>query len=155
MPFVPFPELFLDVAKQETRSITIPPFAGVGLPVDTYEFIEMYCDEPACDCRRVMFTVLSLKQPRVQAVIAWGWETTDFYKRWLRSNDPVIAKELQGPVLNLGGPQSENAEALLKVTHDILLADPAYIERIKRHYAMFRSKIEQRSGKRKKKRRKK
>lgn len=49
---------------------------------------------------------------------------------------------MQGPILNLGSEQSPNAGALLTAAATLLLADPAYRERIKRHYALFRSTID-------------
>ncbi len=155
MPFIIFHQLFPELAKAETRSMTITPTARLGVPPGEYNFIELYCNEPGCDCRRVMFEVVSRTLQQVVAIIAWGWEDLAFYTRWYGCNDPFIASELKGPVLNLGSPQSLYAEPLLELTRNILLCDPAYVDRIKRHYAMFRAKIQQRSGKRKKKRRKK
>jgi hypothetical protein len=150
MPFVAFHELCPDVARRETRTVSVLPAAKLGVPAGDYQFIEMYCDERGCDCRRVFFTVLSSTQQQVQAVIAWGWEDRAFYTRWLGINDPHMAREMQGPILNLGSPQSENAEALLELARQVLLVDPVYVERIKRHYALFRSKIPGRGKKAKK-----
>jgi hypothetical protein len=147
MPFVAFHELCPDVAHRETRTITMHPGARLGVPAGEYHFIEMFCDEPRCDCRRVFFSVFSSTQKRVEAIIAWGWEDRAFYMQWLGINDPRLGMEMQGPVLNLGSPQSENAEALLELTRNVLLVDPLYVERIKRHYALFRSKIDDRVNK--------
>jgi hypothetical protein len=43
--------------------------------------------------------------------------------------------------LNLASPQSENAPALLELFRRVLLVDPGYVARVKRHYEMFRSKV--------------
>ena len=51
MPFVPFHEAFPDLAKRETRTFTI--LEARELPAANYALVEMYCDEPGCDCRRV------------------------------------------------------------------------------------------------------
>jgi hypothetical protein len=150
MPFAAFRERCPEVASRETRTISVLPAAQLGVPAGDYHFIEMFCDEPGCDCRRVFFTVLSSTQKQVQAVIAWGWEERAFYTRWLGINDPGMAREMQGPILNLASPQSEHAEALLELARKMLLADPVYVERIKRHYALFRSKIPGRVQKAKK-----
>lgn len=141
MPFTPFNELFPELGRQETRSITVPPGADLGVPPAHYEFVEMYCDEPACDCRRVMLMVLSSASRRIEAVIAWGWESLDFYEKWLHFDDPATVRDLQGPVLNFGSPRTENSEALLALAQRLLLSDPAYVERIQRHYALFRERI--------------
>ena len=139
MPFTSFHDLFPEVAEKETRSIVVPPGAKGPLPADSYGFIELYCDEVGCDCRRVYISVLSRARSRVEAFITWGWESPDFYRR--RSNfelTPEVLAELTGPALATGQPQTELAPALLDFVRDVLLKDPAYVERIKRHYKMFR-----------------
>ncbi len=143
MPFAPFFELFPEIGQQETRIITALPGSNLGVPPGEYQFVEMFCDELGCDCRRVFFSVFSSVQKELVAVIAWGWEDRDFYSRWLGMPDPEFAKEMQGPVLNLGSPQTKYASAVLELAKKFLLSDRAYVERIKRHYAMFRGKIDQ------------
>ena len=49
---------------------------------------------------------------------------------------------MQGPILNPGSHQSELAEALLEKVRDVLLTDPGYIARLKRHYQMFKEKVD-------------
>lgn len=142
MSYVPFHNYFPELAERETRSITVPPRSGSGLPPDEYGFLETYCDEPGCDCRRVMLTVVARDRVGVQAVIAWGWEDIEFYRKWFKYGDEADARTLKGPALNWGSPATELAPALLELVRDILLQDPEYIERIKRHYQMFRAKID-------------
>jgi hypothetical protein len=147
MPHQLFHDLFPERAGQETRSITVSKEIDSDLPEGDYGFLEMFCNERGCDCRRVMFYIISShsKDERVEAVIAWGWESCGFYKKWLRSDDPQMVAELQGPVLNIGSPQSELAPALLNLVRDVLLQDPAYVERVKEHYWAFRNKVEGRN----------
>ena len=145
MIYVPFHELCPDVAERETRSIIVLPTAKSDVPAGEYQFTEMYCSAPACDCRRVFWSVFSSTQQQVEAVIAWGWEDRAFYARWLGMNDADMTKEMQGPVLNVGSPQSRIAGALLELARKRLLVDPSYVARIKRHYALFRSKIDERA----------
>jgi len=63
-----------------------------------------------------------------------------------------MIKELKGPSLNLCSPQSALAPAILKMVQDIPLRDSAYVERIKKHYQMFREKIDQKLKSRKRRR---
>lgn len=137
-----FHELFPTVAEQETRTLTILPKARSSLPVGDYGFLEMFCDEPGCDCRRVFFSVVSSARQEIEAVIAWGWETPAFYATWMNNADPQVIAELKGPVLNMGSPATALAPALLELTRTVLLQDMHYIERIKRHYQMFRPRVE-------------
>ena len=142
MPFAAFHDYFPEVAHRETRSITIPPGSNLGLPPGDYGFLEMYCDEPGCDCRRVLFYVMARNRMGVQAIIGWGWEDVDFYARWIRHGEKSAAGKMKGPALNPGSPATELAPALLELVRNVLLKDPAYVERIKRHYAMFRERID-------------
>jgi hypothetical protein len=148
MPYILFHELCPEAAKKETRTVFLPQAMG-GLPAGSYDFVEMFCDEPDCDCRRVMFSVFSSARKKIEAVIAWGWESAEFYKRWLKIEDDEMIKEMIGPVLNLGSYQSEYAPIILNLFATELLADPAYVARLKRHYAEFREKIGSAKGVRK------
>jgi len=47
-----------------------------------------------------------------------------------------------GPCLNIGSPRSELAGPILDLASSVLLKDEAYVERIKRHYQLFRAKID-------------
>jgi hypothetical protein len=140
MPYELFYERFKEIAMKETRSIAI--HTNPGLPDDDYGFLEAYCNDENCDCRRVFFNVISRKRGEVVAVIAYGWEESAFYARWYRQNDPQIIREMQGPILNPSSNQSELAPALLNLARNTLLRDLAYIERLKRHYWMFKEKVD-------------
>jgi hypothetical protein len=142
MPYVPFYSLFPDVAMRETRSVMLLQPSDAGLPPGDYGFVEFFCDEAACDCRRVFFGVMSERSRAVEAVIAYGWESPDFYRRWMRTGDPGDIASLKGPVLNLLSPQSPIAPAILDMFRQTLLPDRAYMDRVQRHYAMFRARID-------------
>jgi hypothetical protein len=145
MPFVAFHELFPEVGTRETRVLTIFPGADTPLPPGEYSFIEMFCDEQDCDCRRAFFTVFSHSASRMEALIAWGWENAAFYQRWLGMDDPDLPdmiEQMQGPILDLNSPISRNAELLLDFFAEVLLADPLYVERVKKHYRLFREAID-------------
>ena len=142
MAFVPFYEKFPDLAVKETRVLNV--FNHPGLPSDEYGLLEMYCDEPGCDCRRVMFNIQRPNSKQADAVVAFGWESEEFYKKWL-GNTPVDVQELQGPVLNSASHQSQLAPLLLQQVK-FILEDAKYVERLQRHYAMFRAEVERGSG---------
>ena len=140
MPYEPFLERFGELAWKETRSVTV--FENhPALPADEYGLIELYCNDEACDCRRVMLDVVSRQLNKSVAVVAYGWENAAFYARWFGQSDPKIIKEMQGPELNLGSPQSKLAPAALELVKDVL-KDQNYVARIKRHYKLFKERID-------------
>ena len=145
MPFRLFHDLFPEIAERETRSVFLPVSQG-GLPAGGYAFREMFCDERGCDCRRAFFWVDTSFRDGVEAVIAWGWEDVSFYAAWIKHGDKDEARYLQGPILNVGSPETELAPHILELFRQVLLNDFAYIERVKRHYWMFRGVIEADSG---------
>jgi hypothetical protein len=141
MSYEPFVERFGELARKETRSMTV--FDDPRLAGDEYAFFELYCNDIDCDCRRVMFNVVSRNRMDIVAVIAYGWKSKAFYTKWYHGyEDPEIIAQMQGPILNPGSPQSELAPALLEKVNAVLLKDPAYVARIKKHYRMFKEKVD-------------
>ena len=141
MPYASFHYHFREIAEKETRTVTIMREDDI-IPKGDYGLIEMYCDDPDCDCRRVFLYVISSLRDDVEAVIAYGWESAAFYARWLGDDDPRALDELRGPVLNLGSPQSRLAPAILELVKNVVLQDHAYVERLKTHYRLFRDGID-------------
>jgi SEC-C motif len=139
MPYAPFYDLFPEVAKAETRNLIA--FEDPLLPPDQYVLMELYCNEIGCDCRRVFFNVYSEAKKVFVAVIAYGWESREFYKKWMHGDDdPLVINDLMGPVLNLGSYQSELAPALLARITEVL-RDKEYVQRLKRHYRLYKDRI--------------
>ena len=119
MFYQPFHELFPAIAEKETRTLTV--FNNhPELPADEYG---------------------SRQRQKIEAVIAYGWESQKFYANWLGFDDADVLKELKGPALNTASPQSELAPALLKqIAH--ILQDRHYVDRLKRHYRMFKDAVD-------------
>jgi len=143
MSFQMFHQICLVIGFHETRSVTLQKNSGYDLPADTYGFLEMYCTDKGCDCRRVFFQVIATSHPDVVlAVISWGWEPLAFYRKWGHYPGAAKdAKDMKGPSLALMIPQSALAPALLELAKGLLLSSPEYVERIKRHYTLFRETI--------------
>ena len=135
-----FASRFREIAASETRTLTA--MGQPDLPNGHYGFVELYCDEIGCDCRRVVIHVASeATGPKIWATINFGWESAEFYARWM--GDAELAEEFSSATLDLLNPQSEYASILLDYFVN-LVADEAYIERLKRHYTLFKSSL--RSG---------
>ena len=140
MPYTAFYSKFPDIAEQETRSLIIR--GDPELPDDIYSLMELYCDEENCDCRRVFFNVCSENTKKILAVVTYGWEKRQYYIDWMSDDDPDIIDSLVGVNLNLDSFQSSFAQALLAKIDFVLKNDIAYVERLKRHYKIFRMAID-------------
>ena len=117
-----------DLAKRETRSVTI--LGDEEIPDGMYHLFESYCDERGCDCRRVMFSVVSERTHEIAATVSHaievmpGWATDEMDRAYL---DPL-------------NPQSDIAEALLGQV-EAILRDEEYEARLLRHYCEFKTAL--------------
>lgn len=135
MYMIPFHTRFPDLAITEMRTATVR--GDPGLPDGEYGFFEHYCSKSSCDCRRVIITVVRpTTGPTAWATITYGWESSEFYARWLKED--AMAGELAGASLEILGKQTSYSESLLEL-FELVVRDPAYVERLKRHYAMFKA----------------
>ena len=143
MPLVPFYTRFRELAFQEMRTATLPQ-GYLGVPPGEYGFVELYCNEAGCDCRRVHLQVVTPPpNSRVLANINYGWGSEAFYRRWGAAPDPFTGA---GPFLDPLNAQSEHAPALLRLFEEVVLADEAYIRRLARHYELFKGEIGTQEG---------
>ncbi|HEY6372440.1 MAG TPA: hypothetical protein VIX37_17820 [Candidatus Sulfotelmatobacter sp.] len=143
MPMIPLIEKFPDLGARETRSVTVAQ--RQDLRDGEYGFVELYCNEPGCDCRRVMIDVLRPETgwSKIWATISYGWESLEFYRKWGGSHsDP---SETQGPYLDPLNPQTEYSPALLNLFR-FLVQSPDYVVRLQRHYQMFRRSVDREHG---------
>jgi hypothetical protein len=140
MPMTPFMERFPELAARETRSVTLRD--RDDLPNGEYGFIEFYCDEPHCDCRRVMVVVLRPETGwKFWAAINYGWESVEFYRRWAGA-PPSDDSPWQGPVLDPLTEPTPYAPALLEL-FKFILQSPGYVPRLQKHYQLFRAAVEE------------
>ena len=139
MPMIPFVEKFPELGVRETRSVR--SMGRDDLPDGEYAFVELYCNEPGCDCRRVTIDVLRPETGwnKIWATISYGWESVAFYRQWGgRHSDPV---EMKGPVLDTLNPQSRYSAVLLDLFR-LLIESPEYVQRLEGHYRMFRAVVD-------------
>jgi hypothetical protein len=121
-------------AELETRTATFEEKGDVLR--GTYAFIELFCPDVSCDCRRVVIAVVSRERGEVVATLNYGWENVGFYRKW--SGDDPLAALMKGVTLEPSGKQSPESETFRELFRSILLADPKYRKRIQKHYRMFK-----------------
>ncbi len=99
---------------------------GGKTPKGRYEFIEFYCTDEGCDCRRVLIVVLNSKL-QGKAVISMG----------LDQGTPF-----SGPFLDDSHPQAPYATELLEFFVHGVNRHPEFLEMIHCHYKNVRTKID-------------
>lgn len=123
-----------ETARRETRSARVwgqPP-----IPDGDYAFIDFYCVDPDCDCRRAVIQVHS--DDRIVGTFNYGWESRDFYAKWMGHNE--VTDLLVGVTIEPSGPQSPYSHRLLAL-FESLLEDPEYASRFPRHYREFKNAL--------------
>jgi len=127
---------FRDVALRDMVFLWIDP-PGKHLPVKHYALLEYYCDEPGCDCRRVLLDAVSGDIPeRVFASIHFGWENLAFYMKRAITSTLGDARLLKKGELEPAALNCDWADVLLAHVRKEVLADPKAVARFKRHYEM-------------------
>lgn len=143
----PFHSVLPELAQREVRCIHLGAAPdgspGSGLSAGEYAFVELYCDDLQCDCRRVFIQVLARhQQDQVLASINYGWEKESFYRKGM-AWDPDAPREIVRGALDPINEQSEHSEALLELFQQHVLDEP-YRLRLRRHYRLFREELQRR-----------
>jgi hypothetical protein len=123
MYLVPFFVVDPDLAVRETRTLTLfEPHDAI--PAGQYALVESYCSDPECDCQRVMLNVVEEQRPTAYlASISYGFDR---------------GAEHAGPYLDPLNYQGRYAKDLMRLVEELALSDPAYVARLKRHYALVK-----------------
>ena len=142
MQFIPLFQKCPEVADSETRSIFLFNEHEYGIPKGQYAYIENYCNDSKCDCRKVMINVVRIdgENSEIIATIGFGWEGVEYYTKWLHGNSEV-AKEMVGASIELGAPQSQYSKACLAMVKNHCLNDAVFSNRLKQHYQLFKQAI--------------
>jgi hypothetical protein len=101
-----FHVLFPEEAETECRAVT--PVNSGDLPQRTFLFVEAYCVEAKCDCRRVMLNVIDAESRDQVAAINYAFEPPE----------PPFDDEEQ-MFLDPLNPQSELSDAFLDLFEGI------------------------------------
>src|SRR5450759_4670754 len=129
MSMMSFHLLFPEEAKNETRTVT--PMNHDHLPSRAFAFLEFYCVDPSCDCRRVILNVIDPKNGKQVATINHAFEPPK----------PPFEDEGQ-TFLDLMNPQSSMSDALLDLFEDMVANDEVYRQRLERHYKRWKSVVD-------------
>ena len=88
MKFVPAGEFIGDAHQVRTVKLR----DSRQLPDGEYRFVDTYCTDPSCDCRKTM--ILVHQNDKHVSTINFGWESSAFYREWMgySSEDLVLGR---------------------------------------------------------------
>jgi len=140
MRFSSFFEEFPELIETEFRNIFVFDNNNYKyIPPGNYAFLELFCPELNCDCRKVIINVISADPPKTWTTLNYGWESEEYYKTWwgksLKYYQPMSGVTFDPPT------KDPLQNEFLMVFADIIKHDQIYAKRIKTHYAMFKEKI--------------
>jgi hypothetical protein len=146
---IPFHSVLPAIAEKEVRCIHLQPEPGVplvsGLSPGEYAFVEFYCEDPNCDCRRAFIEVVARHLgDKVLASINCGWEPESFYRTTMSYNPDAPGEIVRGS-LDPINTQSEQSQELLKLFQQQVF-DEAYKRRLSWHHQLFREEIARRES---------
>ena len=148
----PFHSFFPELAQREVRCLHLgvspewQPHQAPELPPDEYVYMELYCEELGCDCRRVFLQVIRKGDlDKVLASIVYGWDKESFYRKRISWDADAEANRIVRGHLDPINPQSEFAGHLLDLFKQFVLDEP-YRLRLRRHYRLFKEELARRDG---------
>ena len=133
MNFVPAGEIIGE--EHRVRSVTLRD--SPQLPDGDYTFIDMYCTDPKCDCRKTMIHVMH--NDAHVATINFGWETQKFYHEWIGADLDEDMPPLHGTTIDITSPNKVSPQGVLAFFNALL--DQQWIAIIKSHYKAVKTQV--------------
>ena len=131
MDFVPAGEIIGE--KHQVRTVRIAE--SPHLPDGEYGFVDTYCTDPRCDCRKTMIQVMH--DGRFVALINYGWESPSFYKKWMGDDSDV--PPMAGPSIDFTSPDLVSRDGVLGLFRALL--NDEWKKRFKRHYTLVKARL--------------
>ena len=130
--FIPAGELL--GPECQIRSIVLA--ADPYLPSGEYAFIDTYCTDNTCDCRKTIIQIFHNK--KLVSIVSFGWENPKFYLRWLKSTrNHELAKEMSGVSIDFSSPDVVSSQGILVLINHLM--DENWISKIKENYRLIRT----------------
>lgn len=106
------------------------------LPDGEYEFVDFYCTDKACDCRKTIIRIFH--ENRCVSIVNYGWENPKFYLKWLKpTKDKKMAQEMSGLSIDFMSPDLVSAEGILVLVKHLM--DEKWLATIKENYRLVRA----------------
>lgn len=108
------------------------------LPDGDYTFVDTFCTDASCDCRRTLIQVLH--NGVHVSTIGFGWESPSYYKKWMgvKSDDDYMP-QMHGATIDMSSPNKVSSQSMLAFFNALL--DEKWIRIFKGNYAAVKAKI--------------
>lgn len=126
MKFVPAGEYIGD--KHQIRSVRIEQ--SPHIPDGEYGFVDTYCIDPECDCRKTMIQVIH--EDKLVSIINYGWESKSFYDKWMGEEITEPHAAMSGASVDISSPNLVEENAIIALFNTLL--NEKWIEKFKTHY---------------------
>jgi len=127
-----------EIIGQQHKVRTVGLKQNPHLPDGDYTFVDTYCTDASCDCRRTLIQVLH--NGIYVSTIGFGWESPSYYKKWMDvTSDEEYMPQLHGATIDMNSPNKVPAQSMIAF-FDALL-DDQWIKTFKRNYAAVKKKI--------------
>jgi hypothetical protein len=139
--FSSFFDEFPKLIESEFRNIFITDNGFYKhIPPGNYAFLEMYCVDANCDCRKVIIHVISADPFKTWAVLNYGWEPEAYYRAWWGKSH-LLYRPMSGVTFD---PPTKDPlkQEFLKIFEAILQSDTKYARRLEAHYSMFKEAMQ-------------
>lgn len=129
--FLPAGEILGPECQIRTVVIADDPY----LPSGEYTFIDTYCTDNTCDCRKTIIQIFH--EGKVVSIVSYGWENPEFYLRWLgNTKDRELAEEMSGLSIDFSSPDLVSSKGILILVNHLL--DQKWISILKENYRHIR-----------------
>ena len=108
------------------------------LPDGEYRFVDTYCTDPTCDCRKTM--IQAYRNDVHVSTINFGWEPAEFYRKWMGvSSGDDVDLSMSGASIDFNSPDRVSPSGMLAFFQALL--DENWIAKFKTHYAGVKTKV--------------
>ena len=98
---------------------TVRIIDGPHIPDGEYQFVDMYCTDSLCDCRKTMIQVLHDGKP--VSIINYGWESPSYYKQWMGSDsEDESSEQMSGPSIDITSPDKLSPKGILRLFNALM-----------------------------------
>lgn len=130
-PFVPAGEILGAECQIRTVVLTDDPY----LPSGEYSFLDTYCMENNCDCRKTIIQIFH--DNKLVSIVGYGWESPKFYLRWLNSTRyRKLVKGMSGLSIDSSSPNLVSPKGILLLVQHLL--DDNWTSMLRKHYSLIR-----------------